>query len=490
MNTLKKLLCLGLAATFIVASMASCANDKDDEKDPQTTQSGNNKEDADKNYDFVEDDFDGAEFKFLHYGDTATDFHDQYIWSENFSGGVIGDAVIERNQNVEDMYNVTITAEECGPMGEATKRQQAGQCDFEVIYEWGIRSKTAAIEGKLLDIYELEDYIHLDRSYWVPSAVEGLTVADRMFVTTNMVSMNSLSWAGIIYFNKSLMDKLNFTYPYNYVEQNNWTYDVLIPMVLASEEDVNGDGEMTIEDQFSGMSGNSILSAVCSAPLLEDNGDGSYTLIPYTEGMVAQYSKYNSLLKSIEELEMSEALEGADTSGFASQFIAWRFLSFGEDHQVFLGGSIDMTKEFVDMQSDYGIVPTPVVNAGDDYSCDVDYCAPMFSMPLQLEDPEMAAVVFDYLAYQSEELLLPAYYDTTIKTKRMQDTRDYDMLDIIRDSIGYKWTGVYMWDSEMVQLRDKMLASGNFASVAKRFGNKCQAELDEMVDTLTTVGLE
>ncbi len=487
MNTLKKLLCMGLAATFIVASMASCANN-DNNEEPKKTQGSNKKEDPSENYEFEEADYDEAEFKFLHYGDTATDFHDQYIWSENFSGGAIGDAVIERNQNVEDEYNVIITAEECGPMSEATKRMQAGQCDFEVIYEWGIRSKSAAIDGMLYDFHELDDYIHLDRSYWVPSAVEGLTVADRMFVATNMTSMNALSWAGIVYFNKNLMDKLNFTYPYDYVEQNNWTYDVVIPMVLDSEEDVNGDGDMTIEDQFSGMSGGGILAGVCSAPLIEDNGDGTYTLIPYTEGMVAQYSKYNSMLKSIKELTMEEILEGADTSNFASQFVASRFLSFGEDHQVFLGGSIDMTKEFVDMQSDYGIVPEPVAKAGDEFSCGVDYCAPMFSMPIQLEDPEMAAIVFDYLAYQSEELLLPAYYDTTIKTKRMQDTRDYDMLDIVRDSIGYHWTGVYMWDSEMLQIRGKMLASGNFASVAKRYGTKCQAELDEMVDTISMIG--
>lgn len=487
MNTLKKLLCMGLAATFIVASMASCANNEQ-EKEPQKTQDSGNKEDPSANYEFESADYEEAEFKFLHYGDTATDFHDQYIWSENFTGGAIGDAVIERNQNTEEEYNVKITAEECGPMGEATKRMQAGQCDFEVIYEWGIRSKGAALDGMLYDLHELDDYFHFDRSYWVPSAVEGLTVADRMFVGTNMVSMNSLSWAGILYFNKNLMDKLNYTYPYDYVEQNNWTYDVLIPMVLGAEEDVNGDGEMTIEDQFSGMSGSSILASVCSAPLFEENSDGSYTLIPYTEGMVAQYSKYNALLKSIEELTMDMVLDGADTSGFPSQFVASRFLSFGEDHQVFMGGSIDMTKEFVDMQSDYGIVPTPVVNVGDKYSASVDYCAPMFSMPTQLEDPEMAAIVFDYLAYQSEEILLPAYYETTIKTKRMQDTRDYDMLDIVRGSIGYNWTGVYMWDSEMLSIRDKMLSSGNFASVAKRHGTKCQAELDDMIDTISTIG--
>ena len=485
MNTLKKLLCMGLAATFILAALASCANNEDEK--PNTTQGSAAEDPQDQEIIFEEDDFDEADFKFLHYGETATDFHDQYIWSESFTGGAIGDAVIERNQLVEDKYNVVITAEECGPSGEASKRMQAGQCDFEVIYEWGIRSKGLALDGMLYDFHELEG-IRLDQSYWVPSAVEGLTVADRMFVATNMVSMNAISWAGIYYFNKNMMDKLNLDYPYDYVYQDNWTYDVVYEMVVEAEEDVNGDGEMGIEDQFGGVDGGDILAGVCSAPLLLDNGDGTYTLQPYTEGMVAQYAKYKSKCDAVEGIRTMDFTEGADLSAFPSQFVAARFLAFGEDHQLFLGGSIDMTKEFVNMQSDYGIVPEPVVNPGDEYSCGVDYCAPMFSMPIQLEDPEMAGLVFEYMAYESERLLLPAYYETTIKTKRMEDTRDYDMLDIVRDSIGYHWTGVYMWDSEMNQLRGKMLSSGNFASVAKRYGAKCQAEVDEMVDKIAMIG--
>ncbi|MBE6709148.1 MAG: hypothetical protein E7578_07910 [Ruminococcaceae bacterium] len=485
MNTLKKLLCLLLASTFIVGSMASCANNDDDKDTPKKTQSAV-KDPNNERPTFEEEDFDEDEFKFLHYGETAKDFHDQYIWSEDFTGGTIGDAVIERNQLVEDEYNVKITAEECGPMSEATTRMQAGQCDFEVIYEWGIRSKGAALDGQLYDFHEL-NYINLDASYWVPSAVEGLTVADRMFVATNMVSMNAISWAGIYYFNKMLMDKLGLDYPYDYVTSNTWTYDVVLEMCLAAEEDVNGDGEMSAEDQIGGVSGETILYGVCSAPLVEDNGDGTYKLIPYTEGMVAQYSKYETKTGSVETINWEKYLEGADISGFPSQFVAARFLSFGEDHQLFMGGSIDMTKEFVNMQSDYGIVPEPTAKAGDEYSCGVDYCAPMFSIPIQVEDPDMAAIVFEYLAYESERLLLPAYYETTIKTKRMEDQRDYTMLDIVRDSIGYNWVGLYMWDSELSQLRGRMLSSGNFASVAKRYETKCQAEIDELVDTITSI---
>ncbi len=428
-----------------------------------------------------------TEFKFLHYGDTAVDFHDDYIWSDDRNGGIISDAVIERNQVVEDKFDIKITAEECDPMGEAVTRMQAGQCDFEVIYEWGIRSKSIALEGMLYDFNKLS-YIDLDASYWVPSATESLTVADRLFITTNMVSMNSLSQSNIYFFNKGIMDMLDIRYPYDCVYDNNWTYDVVIDMITQAQEDVNGDGVLNNKDRFGGIYGDSLLKGVCSAQLIEDNGNGIYTVIPYTEGMVDQYSKYSSFLESIKMLSLDQILEGHDISVFPSQFVAARFLSFGEDHCLFMQGSLDMTREFVDMQSDYGILPMPVVNAGDDYSCRSDHLAPMFSMPCQLEDPDMAAKVFDYLAYESERLLLPAYYETTIKTKSMQDIRDYAMLDIIRNSVRYDWVELYMWDSDLAQIRGKMLASGNFASISKRYGAKCQAELEEVVGKIIAAG--
>ncbi len=485
MSIMKRLLSMGLAAAFVLSAMASCANNEEEKKPSKTDKV--NTEDSGNAPTFEEADFDQAEFKILHYGETATDFHDQYIWAEDYTGGTIGDAVMERNQLVEDRYNVVITAEECSPMGEATKRMQAGQCDFDLIYEWGIRSKSAALDGMLYNFHEL-NYIDLEQSYWVPNAVEKLTVADKMFVGTNLISMNAISWAGFLFFNKNMMDKLNIEYPYDNVYENSWTWDVMIPMLTKAEEDVNGDGKMNVEDQYGGISGKDILANICNAPLVIDNGDGSYTLNPYTEAMVAKYDQYRNLVESIDTIDQDDVWDsGADMSAYPSKYVGARFVIFGEDHTLFAGGNMDFTKEFTNMKSDYGIVPYPVVTAGDEYTASIDYCAPMFSLPIQLEDPDMAAMVIEYMAYESEQLLLPAYYETTIKTKRMQDTRDYDMLDIIRNSVDYNWMGIYMWDKDVYSLREKMLSSGNFASVAKRYSNKCQAEIDEIVETIASI---
>jgi predicted nucleic acid-binding Zn-ribbon protein len=51
----------------------------------------------------------------------------------------------------------------------------------------------------------------------------------------------------------------------------------------------------------------------------------------------------------------------------------------------------------------------------------------MFAIPVSVEDPDMTGMILEYMAYESERLLLPAVYETTIKTKRMQDTPPADL---------------------------------------------------------------
>jgi len=476
----KKIMCGLLAGLMFVPALVSCANNEEEEP----KESGSVTVEPGKDVPtFEEDAFGGEDFTFLIYGSNATDFVDAYIWSDGVTGGTIPDAVMDRNRLVEEKYEVVVKAEEHGsPMGEAKKRMQAGQCDFEIIYEWGIRSKSAAMDGLLFNFHDLS-YVDFDQSYWVEGAAEGLTVADKLFVNTNYITMNALSWAGLMFFNKMLLEKYQYDDPYDYVYANQWTYDVLLPMVRDAEEDLDGDGELTGKDQW-GILGGLGVSSVCSAPLFIENDDGSYTLQGYTDGMIANYQKYADDFAMVTSLGWDAALEGADTTEFPSIYVAGRFLTFGEDHCLFMGGSIDMTKEFVNMKSDYGLVPNPTVNPGDDFSASVDYCAPMFSIPMQVEDPDMVGIILEYMAYESENILLPAYYETTVKTKRMEDVRDYDMLDIVRNNIDYSWTGVYVWDLDVGTMRSQMFTAGHFASVWKRYQTKGQAEIDELIATL------
>jgi len=171
-----------------------------------------------------------------------------------------------------------------------------------------------------------------------------------------------------------------------------------------------------------------------------------------------------------------EAWESIDTSIDPSKHIAARKVAFGEDHALFMGGSIDMTRELLNMKSDYGVCPDPKLHPEDNWTVSMDICAPVFSLPYQLEDPEMTGVILEYMAYESERILMPAYYDTTIKTKRMEDTRDYDMLDIVKANV--RVDGLALVGGNGVP-RSEMLVAGHFSSIWKRHAALAQKQLDD-----------
>ena len=113
----------------------------------------------------------------------------------------------------------------------------------------------------------------------------------------------------------------------------------------------------------------------------------------------------------------------------------------------------------------------------------------MFALPIQLTDEEadMVGVILEYMAYESEQIVLPAYYTTTVKTQRMDSQEDYDMLDIIRGNSNYSWTGLYLKNTDIGGVRNDMCASGNFNSVARRMESKCQGQLDEVIEEIYNI---
>lgn len=108
---------------------------------------------------------------------------------------------------------------------------------------------------------------------------------------------------------------------------------------------------------------------------------------------------------------------------------------------------------------------------------------------------EKVGIILEYMSYESEQCLLPAYYEQTIKTKQMSDLegRDEVMLDTIRDSIHYSWTSLYYqsiktaegygWDPISTMLSE-MLAAGNFSSVNKKYQAAAQKSIDDIYELI------
>ena len=488
------LLCL----IMVGAALASCSDTNTDKKKKVT---GAVKDETENDVPtFADMSFNGDQFIILSAQDEATDFTDHYIDNEEMTGEPINDAVVTRNQLVEEKYDVEVIRRSAG-VGTARTAAQSGTVDFQVVYDWGFRLVPAVMEGIFYDLHQLDtDYVDLEQSYWAPSSHDDLTIADKLLIFTCDISMNRIGWASFLAFNKKLMDRFNLEYPYTYVNNNTWTYDKYLELVKDAWEDSNGDTLMNENDVY-GSNGVGLSDVVASSGWrgYKKNEDGSYALDFQIEKLQQIYNEYSAkFVGDTFTTDDCDWLKIVDQSQFTSQFRAMRFAFFGQDHVMITSFTMDETQDLagMDISSQYGVVPMPKYQANQsEYYHYIDACAPMFAIMKQADDV-FTGVILEYMNYESQKTLLPAFFEQTIKTKRMSDPegRDEKMLDIIRDSVHYKFGSIYGlygifdasgqgWDP-IDKMLGEMLSAGNFNSVYKKYSNAAQTSLDNFYDTI------
>mgnify|MGYP003305080722 CR=1 FL=1 len=93
----------------------------------------------------------------------------------------------------------------------------------------------------------------------------------------------------------------------------------------------------------------------------------------------------------------------------------------------------------------YGIAPNPKYSADQEsYYHKMDKLSNIWGIPNSTQlNFEMIANVMDYWAYESSKTVMPAYYEITIKTRRINDPYDSEMLDVIKSTIFYDVSEVF-----------------------------------------------
>lgn len=480
---------LVLASAAVLQCLASCGEVAAD-PDSDVVAAAVPRMRSEKTAEFKSCDFGGDEFKFLIYDDSATDYIDDYIWVDG-TGDSVCDAVVERNREVQRKYNATVTSDRVeSPRAEAIARMNSGQYDFDVIYDWGTRLASLSLDGMLYDFKRLEDPDYT-QSYWIPSAIDDLTIAGKMYVATNYITMNSFGWADVILYNRRLEESLGFKESVNTLVLNGkWMFDAYIDRAIAAESDLNGDGIMSTADRFGiwGDIDDCLLRLTRSAGITstEKQSDGSYKPAMYNETVVNIYSCYKKKLDSTDTFVWYKNVwnENIDLADYKSRIVGARAVIFTKDHVLFMPGTIEMMRDFVGMGDACGIAPNPMYSESQErYYNTVDCKAPMFALPNAQRNTEMTGVILEYMAYLSERTVIPAYYSDVLATHKNCASDDEKIIDIIRGSVKYDWASLYGLVKTGSMSR-KMLASGNFATTYTRLYDSATAEIDNVLTTL------
>jgi len=487
----KKIIALLIATATFLCALASCANTGNGVNTRPAGDGGS----ADAG-DFASGDFDNEDFTFLFIQQKAGNkdyYGGDYLDAESLTGATIQDAVYKRNMAVEELYKVNVNQrlEENGdPAALLQTFYMSGDFCFDVIYAWGYKLGLCIVENYFADMSKLP-HTDLTKEYWCPSAMEDLTVNDSLYICINDISMNKLEWAYFLFYNKQLAEDYNIETtlgsPYDLVKEGKWTLDAYLKMLSSISNDLDGDGKITKTDVY-GVIGQSAYDLAYSAgvQLLEKNDDGSYSLAYYNEKTIDIANKLAETLSNNKYCKgYNEIWENADTSGFNDQ---WEYVRsfFATDHSLFLSGSAFLTGELRNMESEYGILPYPKYDENqEDYVHIVANLASIFAIPstyrtdVTTAGPDRTGMILEYMAYKSNELVLPQYYDTLLKGQRLNSEDDQLMLDTIKDTIHYDLCSMVGLDGITTNFHGVVSKPNTASSTYKRNEQKLIKQLND-----------
>ncbi len=466
---MKKLTALVLALLMLMAVVVGCADTGDENPGSDTTTGsldnnpggdGTNSGDGAGNEttpteivpEFAEANYNQDEFLIFQRNANASSYPGFYIDSDEVTD-TMSEAVFVRNLAVEEKYSVVInTLEVSSPHKEIRTYISSGDVPFDLVLDRRSDMGSLAQEGCFYDFNDLE-HVDFSQPYWDSNCAEGYEVAGKLFFMANDISVSNLAGARFFYFNKDLIKEYDLKHPYDLVEKNQWTLDNFLTLVDSVAVD-NGDGIWDGSDVYgllseTGAGNGNIMHMLggCDVRLTEKTTSGELTTNAYTDKTQTIMSKVATvLLESNSVLTYSEAKNGADTAGFSNDYDFGRSL-FANDHFLFVQGNMKVSEQFRDMTSDYGVVPNPKYDAAQEsYYHKLDKYSLIWAIPKCNMDYDRVGVIMEYWAYQSSNTVMPAYYETTIKTKRVQEETASQMIDIVKDTILYDLSEIYSTD--------------------------------------------
>lgn len=360
--------------------------------------------------------------------------------------------------------------------GDMYKRIQKDAMSYTGDYVFAM---PCSIEASMLSIdgvlYDLNDVPHIDlsREWWCHEFNEGVTVDGSTFFAISDIGIVSKEATLFVAFNKKMVesnkltDKYGYSSLYEMVDKKAWTQDVMFEMAKSVYQDVNGNNKCDLGD-VNGLAGQdgavyNLLTAAGEKIISIENGYPKLTV--YNERAI------NIIANAQEYLQdpQSGFISANDYFGVSNVPVRDAIVpEFKADRLLFFMDAIMNLDLIRDMESDFGVLPTPLYDEHqDDYSSQIGcwstncIVVPTF---VEGEDLEIAGYFIEALSAVSNKKLNPVYYEQTLQYQISRDEDSMRMLDIIFDNRTCELAEIYhlgIYDTVCGMLKKPV---GTFAS--------------------------
>ena len=303
---------------------------------------------------------------------------------------------------------------------------QTGTGDFHLITTTADTAARNATSGYLYNYLDLD--IDLEQDWWDAGTLD-FALDGRVFFMDGSFNIVDDDVTFVFMFNKELRTEYQIANPYETVKAGDWTLEYFNSVVsqLATE---NGDGKWDENDTYGfstpGSIGNTFFYGA-GLKYVENSRDMDVPELVLDKKMEQALNVLDMARSIIQENNSTYVAPHGQEGLSRDVFIQGRSLFYCEAASYLRGLNANMERE-------YGVVPVPKYNKEQaNYTTWRHSIGSTLSIPTTVAkgDMEQFSMVLETYALLSQKLVRPAYYDTMLTTRNVQDVESSEMLDLI-----------------------------------------------------------
>ncbi len=407
-------------------------------------------------------------------------------------GGLVNDAVLERNVTVEDKLGVKLEYTQINipytdVQADIRKYVGSGDHEFDLVINDLFPFANLSIEGNFRNILEPECNFDFSKDYWYADYMEDLRLIDGyQYLLAGDYFIDLIRSAHCLLYNKDIYLEYYHTNPdevYDWVLNYEWTYEKLTTMISDVYEDKNmsqakdkGDMYGFLVCEFWG----------CSIPFTV-SGNPSFITREAEDGMpviaLLENNRASDLATAMTALFQNESASIEDTpeTELLEAFVDGQALVVGYQR---LGSLENPTLR--GMEGDIGIVPYPMLYASDKrYVTSTHDTTEIGAILATAKDLGFTSTVIEVLNRETGKLLMPKYYKEALQIQYVDDSTAASMIDIIHDNFGNSFALAYNEALGSVMLQSFTLAvqeQREYSTVIKGYMRSLNSSVNRKVN--------
>ena len=395
------------------------------------------------------------------------------IWVESLTNDAMNDAVYERNQIMNQLYNCTIMVDDGGWENGINADIASGGGKYIA----GCAAYSNGASGQFYNVLNFD--IDYTQSWWDQAFYRDLECNGKLYLLNGDFATMPMRAAWVMFYNKDIYDQnLAEEYDiYQLVRDKKWTIDMLLTMCQKVLSDTNGDQNYT----YSSGSDADILGLMttthnyralyfaCGERFVDKNDSGKMT------NALTKTGRGSDVIDKIRTLTTDDSYLEIGYTTVHNAMMNGTTLFAGE-----VLGTLEVFKDKEDLR--LGVIPQPLFAEGqENYAHYVNDQASFYLIPTSYADMQEIADFFTLFAAHSQKTVRKAYINT-YKYTYASDEESGEMVDLILNSRiydpGYNF---YFASSFDIFVTGGTFFGKNGSNVFSSAAKKCGKQIDESI---------